>query len=168
MKYFVSIFFSLFFTILSNTVSAASLTDEATSRGINPDCITHLNTIEKSLGLSGLNLTFANPEETTTHPSLHSSTTHFNNGASIFSATLLPNLESCDVSIVLSTFVNNQSCEEVTQTRVATDETLKVERYADGVYTHIYPESNAYQLVLVSTGEQSCAMTESRMMWLGK
>lgn len=164
MKYFVSIFLSL---ILSNSVLAASLTEEAVSRGVNPNCITHLNNIEKSFGLNGLNVTFAKPEETKTHPSLHTSTKHFNNGATIFSSTLFPNGESCDVSIVLSTIINNQSCDDITQSRIAADATLKVTKYAEGTYTHIYPESNAYQLVLVATGEQSCVMTESRMMWLG-
>jgi len=166
MKYFAS-FLTLSFVLLCNTSSAATLTDEAISRGINQNCIIQLNSIEQSLGLNGLNLTFANPEETTTHPSLHSSTMYFNNGASIFSATLSPNENACDVSLVLSTFINNQSCDEVAQTRVAADATLKVAKYAKGTYTHIYPESNTYQLVLVATGEQSCSITETRMIWLG-
>jgi len=167
MKYFALLFSLFVLVILNNTASAASLTDEAVSRGLNQECITHLSRIEQSLGLNGLNLTFANPEETTTRPSLHSSTSHFNNGSRIFSATLSPNATSCDVSLVLSTFINNQSCDEVAQARVSADATLKVAKYAEGTYTHIYPESNAYQLVLVATGGQSCSMTESRMMWLG-
>jgi len=156
-------------TLITNAVYSGGLTKEAELRGVNSTCIGYLKQIEEPLNLSGLNLTFANPnpEEIKTRPSLHSSTSHFNNGVSIFSATLSPNATSCDVSLVLSTFINNQSCDEVVQARVAADATLKVAKYAEGTYTHIYPESNAYQLVLVATGKQSCSMTESRMMWLG-
>ena len=66
------------------------------------------------------------------------------------------------------TFINNQSCDEIIQARLNEDSSLIINQYVDGSYTHITPESNEYQLILVSTGDNSCTMTESQMMWPGE
>jgi hypothetical protein len=92
----------------------------------------------------------------------------YNNGSSIFSATLSPDGEYCYVSTVIVTEVNTQDCNDITTLKIAEDSTLKVSFYSDKDYSIITPEDNSYQLILISNGEQSCTMTESRMMWPGR
>ena len=45
---------------------------------------------------------------------------------------------------------------------------LKETTYADGVFTILTPPDNSYQLILTAAGENSCTMTETRMLWPGK
>jgi len=45
---------------------------------------------------------------------------------------------------------------------------LKETTYADGVFTILTPPDNSYQLILTAAGENSCAMTETRMLWPGR
>ena len=66
------------------------------------------------------------------------------------------------------TIVNNQSCDEIIQVRLNEDPSLLINQYADGSYTHITPKSSENQSILVSTGDSSCTMTESQMLWPGK
>jgi hypothetical protein len=66
------------------------------------------------------------------------------------------------------TVINNQSCNDIAQARLDEDSTINIKTYAEGSYIHLYPESNKYQLILVPTGDFSCAMAESQMLWPGK
>ena len=50
------------FLLLSLNIYASSLTDDAIKRGINETCTSYLGQIEKSYNLTGLNITFAHPE----------------------------------------------------------------------------------------------------------
>jgi hypothetical protein len=52
--------------------------------------------------------------------------------------------------------------------KVAEDSTLNVTIYADGDFSVITPEDNSYQMILIDNGEQSCTVTESKMMWPGR
>ncbi len=128
----------------------------------------YISQLENAYGLNGLNLTFVHPTESLTYPSLHTSNQKYNNGSSFFATTLSPDNEFCYVSVIMLTFINNQSCDEIIQARLNEDSSLIINQYVDGSYTHITPESNEYQLILVSTGDNSCTMTESQMMWPGE
>ena len=154
--------------LIANTVIAESLSSDAQERGINSTCISYLSQIEESYDLNGLNITFAHPSDPSLYPSLHVSSKKYNNGTSIFSATLSPDGEFCYVSTVHVTQVNTQNCNDITMLKVAEDPTLNVTIYADGDYSIITPENNIYQLILVNNGENSCTLTESRMMWPGR
>ena len=92
----------------------------------------------------------------------------YNNGSSIFSVNLSPDGEYCYVSTVNITSVKTQSCSEITTLKVVEDPSLKVTTYAEGDYSIITSEENNYQIILISNGELSCMMTETRMMWPGR
>ena len=154
--------------LIANIVIAASLSSEAQERGISATCSSYLGQLEESYDLNGLNITFAHPDDPSLYPSLHLSTKKYNNGSSVFSATLSPDGEFCYVSTVHVTQVNSQNCNDITMLKVAEDPTVNVTIYADGDYSIITPESNIYQLILVNNDENSCTLTESRMMWPGR
>jgi len=146
---------------------ATSLAKDAQNRGINETCSNYLEQIESSYGLSGLNITFAHPENPSLLPSLHISSQKYNNGASSFSATLMPYNEYCYLSTILVTAINNQSCTEIAQLK-SENENLELSSYADGGFIILTPEDNSYQTILASAGENACTMTEARMMWPGR
>jgi len=154
--------------LFSSNSFATSLTEDAQNRGINETCSNYLEQIESSYGLSGLNITFAHPENPSLLPSLHISSQKYNNGSSSFSATLMPDNDYCYLSTVLVTAINNQSCSEIAQIKSESDENLKVSVYADGNYTILTPSDGSFQAILTSSGDNSCTMTETRMMWPGK
>jgi len=154
--------------LLSMNVYASSLSDDAIERGINQTCSSYLNQVEQSYNLNGLNITFAHPENPGSLTSLHISSQKYNNGASIFSATLNPDEEYCYISTVLVTSVNNQTCAEITQLRLEVSPELQVSSYSNGDYTIITPKDNNYQIILTTLGETGCSMTETRMVWPGK
>jgi len=154
--------------LIANIVIAASLSSEAQERGISATCSSYLGQLEESYDLNGLNITFAHPSDPSIYPSLHVSNKKYNNGSSVFSATLSPDGEFCYVSTVHVTQVNTQNCNDITMLKVAEDPTVNVTIYADGDYSIITPENNIYQLILVNNGENSCTLTESRMMWPGR
>ena len=158
-----------FFLILNSVNSfASSLAEDASNRGINDVCSNYLSQIEQSYGLKGLNITFAHPENPLDLPSLHISTQKYNNGSSSFSATLTPDGEYCYLSTVQVTSLNGQSCSEITKIKVDSDQNLKVSVYADGNFTILTPLDESFQVILTSSGDKSCTMTETRMMWPGK
>jgi hypothetical protein len=160
---------SSFLIILFSVNSfATSLAEDAQNRGINETCSNYLQQIESSYGLSGLNITFAHPENPSLLPSLHISAQKYNNGSSSFSATLIPDEEYCYLSTVLVTAINNQSCSEIAQIKSENDENLKVSVYADGNFTILSPSDGSFQAILTSVGDNSCTMSEIRMMWPGK
>ena len=154
--------------LIANTVIAESLSSDAQERGINSTCLSYLSQIEESYDLNGLNITFAHPSDPSLYPSLHLSSKKYNNGSSVFSATLSPDGEYCYVSTVNVTEVNTQNCNDITMLKVAEDSTLNVTIYADGDFSVITPEDNSYQTVLISNGDHSCTLTESRMFWPGR
>ena len=155
-------------SLIANIVIAASLSSEAQERGISATCSSYLGQLEESYDLNGLNITFAHLSDPPLYPSLHLSTKKYNNGSSVFSATLSPDGEFCYVSTVHVTQVNTQNCNDITMLKVAEDPTVNVTIYADGDYSIITPENNNYQLILINSGENSCTLTESRMMWPGR
>ena len=154
--------------LIANIVIAASLSSEAQERGISATCSSYLGQLEESYDLNGLNITFAHPSDPSLYPSLHLSSKKYNNGTSIFSATLSPDGEYCYVSTVHVTQVNTQNCNDITMLKVAEDSTLNVTIYLDGDFSVITPEDNSYQIILIDNGEQPCTLTESRMMWPGR
>ena len=158
------------FLILLTSVNsfASSLSDDAVDRGISEVCSNYLSQIEQSYGLSGLNITFAHPENPSELPSLHISSQKYNNGSSSFSATLTPDTEYCYISTVQVTSINDQSCSNIAKIKVDSDQSLSVSVYADGNFTILTPPDNSFQAILTSSGEKSCTMTETRMMWPGK
>ena len=147
---------------------ATSLAEDAQNRGINETCANYLGQLESSYNLSGLNITIAHPESPSLLPSLHISAQKYNNGSSSFSATLIPDEEYCYLSTVLVTAINNQSCSEIAQIKSENDENLKVSVYADGKFTILSPSDGSFQAILTSVGDNSCTMSEIRMMWPGK
>ena len=154
--------------LIANIVIAASLSSEAQERGISATCSSYLGQLEESYDLNGLNITFAHPSDPSLYPSLHLSSRKYNNGSSVFSANLSPDGEYCYVSMVNVTQVNTQNCNDITMLKVAEDSTLNVTIYADGDFSVITPEDNSYQIILIDNGEQSCTLTETRMMWPGR
>ena len=168
MKRYLKLLLITIFTLITNIVIASSLTNDALERGINSTCASYLGQLEESFDLNGLNITFAHPSDPSLHPSLHLSSRKYNNGSSVFSATLSPDGEYCYISTVIVTEVNTQNCNDITMLKIAEDSTLKTTIYAEGDYSIITPEDNSYQIILISNGEQSCTMTESRMMWPGR
>ena len=155
-------------SLIANIVIASTLSSEAQERGINSTCSSYLGQLEESYDLSGLNITFAHPDNPSLYPSLHISTKNYNNGSSVFSANLSPDGEYCYVSTVNVTEVNTQNCNDIIDLRIAEDPTLKVTIYADGDCSTITPENGIYQIILISSKDQSCTMVESRMMWPGR
>ena len=168
MKQHIKKSIGIIFLLLSINVYALSLSDDAIERGISETCTSYLNQVEKSYNLSGLNITFAHPENPTSLPSLHISSQKYNNGSSTFSATLTPDEEYCYISTVLVTSVNNQTCSEISQLKQEVNPDLKVSSYADGDFTIIMPKDNSYQIILTSQGQTGCTMTETRMLWPGR
>jgi len=157
-----------FLALSFSRIFASTLAIEAELRGINSTCLTHLSQLENYYDSNGLNITFAHPADPSNHASLHTSSKKFNNGSSFFATTLSPDSEFCYVSVNKLTVINNQSCNDIAQARLAEDSTINIKTYAEGSYIHLYPESNKYQLILVPTGDFSCAMAESQMLWPGK
>ena len=155
-------------TLITNIVCANTLSSEAQDRGINSTCSLYLNQLEGIYNLDGLNLTFAYPVEPSLYPSLHSSTKKYNNGATIFSATLSPYDEYCYLSTVRVTIINNQNCNEVSTLKTKEDPALEIEVFSNGDYILMSPENQSYQLILVTTGINSCSMVEARMIWPGR
>ena len=147
---------------------ASSLAEDAKDRGINETCSNYLSQIEESYRLNGLNLTFAHPKSPSIFPSLHISTQKYNNGTSSFSASLIPDGEYCYLSTVQVTSIKNQSCIDITQIKVESDQNLIVSDYGDGVFTILSPSDSSYQTILTASSDNSCTITESRMMWPGK
>jgi len=168
MGYFLRLIILTLGILITNIVIANTLTNEAQERGINPTCATYLGQIEESYDLNGLNITFAHPSNPSLYPSLHLSNKKYNNGSTVFSASLSPDGEYCYVSTVNVTQVNTQNCNDITLLKVAEDSSLNVTIYADGDFSVITPVDNAYQIILIDNGEQSCTMIESRMMWPGR
>ena len=153
---------------ISGNSFASSLAEEAKLRGINETCLNYLGQVESSYGQKGLNITFAHPEIPSKLPSLHISSQKFNNGSSSFSATLMPDEENCYLSTVLVTTINNQSCAEIAQIRSENDLNLNVSFYADGNFIILAPSDGSFQSILTATGDNSCTMSETRMMWPGR
>ena len=168
MKRYLKLLLITIFTLITNIVIASALTNDALERGINSTCASYLGQLEESFDLNGLNITFAHPSDPSLYTSLHVSTKKYNNGSSVFSATLSPDGEYCYISTVIVTEINTQNCNDITMLKIAEDSTLKTTIYAEGDYSIITPEDNSYQIILISNGEQSCTMTESRMMWPGR
>ena len=160
--------FAIIILLLSSNSFASSLAEDAKNRGINETCSNYLGQIESSYELNGLNITFAHPENPSKFPSLHISSQKYNNGSSSFSATLTPDGDYCYLSTIMTTAINNQSCTEIAQIKVSNDENLKASNFAEGKFIILTPKDNAYQTILTSSGEDSCTITESRMMWPGR
>ena len=158
MNHFFRIFVLTLGGLIANTVIAESLSSDAQERGINSTCLSYLSQIEESYDLNGLNISFAHPSDPSLYPSLHLSSKKYNNGSSVFSATLSPDGGYCYVSTVNVTEVNTQNCNDITMLKVAEDSTLNVTIYADGDYSTITPQDDSYQLILISAGDQSCTM----------
>lgn len=166
-----AILIKLFFissVCLFTTANASTLYDDSINRGINETCSTYLDQIERSYGINGLNITFAHPEKPSQLPSLHIASQKFNNGSSFFSATLSPDEDFCYVSSILVTSVNNQSCLDITRIKTETNPDLKVMTYSDGGYTILTPPDQSYQVILTSSGNAGCTMSEIRMLWPGR
>jgi hypothetical protein len=144
------------------------LAEDAKNRGINETCSNYLEQIESSYGLNGLNITFAHPEKPSEFPSLHISSQKYNNGSSSFSATLSPDRDYCYLSTIMITAINNQSCLEIAKLKVSNDENLQASNYGDDKFIILTPKDNSYQTILTSSSENSCTITESRMMWPGR
>ncbi|MDB4139752.1 hypothetical protein N9746_04460 [Candidatus Thioglobus sp.] len=171
MEQYIKKIIATLFLLLSLNIFASSLSDDAIERGINETCASYLSQIEKSYnlnGLNGLNITFAHPEDPSLLPSLHISSQKYNNGSSLFSATLTPDEEYCYLSTVLITSVNNQTCSDISQLKLEVNPELQVSSYAEGDFTIITPKDNTYQIILTTQGETSCSMTETRMVWPGR
>ena len=168
MEQYIKKIIATLFLLLSLNIYASSLTDDAIKRGINETCTSYLSQIEKSYNLNGLNITFAHPEDPSLLPSLHISSQKYNNGSSLFSATLVPDEEYCYLSTVLITSVNNQTCSDISQLKLEVNPELQVSSYAEGDFTIITPKDNTYQIILTTQGEASCSMTETRMVWPGR
>ena len=158
----------IIFLLLSINVYALSLSDDAIERGISETCASYLSQVEKSYNLSGLNITFAHPENPALLPSLHISSQKYNNGSSTFSATLTPDEEYCYISTVLVTSVNNQTCSDISLLKLETNPDLVTSSYSDGDFTIITPKDNTYQIILTTQGETGCTMSETRMLWPGR
>ena len=137
--------------LIANIVFADTLENEASERGINSVCSSYIGQLSENYDLNGLNITFAHSNEPSLYPSLHLSSKKYNNGTSIFSATLSPDGEYCYVSTVHVTQVNTQNCNDITMLKVAEDPTVNVTIYADGDYSIITPENNTYQLTVSYT-----------------
>ena len=158
---------SLLLLFCSFYTHGSNLSDDAIARGVNKTCSSYLSQIEKSYNLNGLNITFAHPNNPSELPSLHVSSQKYNNGASSFSAALVPDNEYCYLSTILVTAINNQSCTEIAQLK-SKNENLELSSYADGGFIILTPIDNSYQTILTSAGYNACTMTEARMMWPGR
>jgi len=164
--FFLQLLFSILF--FSSNSFAGSLAQDALDRGIDNNCYNYLSQIESIYNLSGLNITFAHPENPSLLPSLHISTQRYDNGSSSFSATLMPDEEYCYISTILVTSIKNQSCSDIAQIKADNNQNLKVSVYAAGNYTILTPPDNSFHTILTSSTDESCTMTETRMMWPGR
>lgn len=167
MKY-LHLLISFSILLLFTNLNAASLLDDAKSRKINETCSSYLGQIEESYGLNGLNITFAHPENPSGLPSLHVSVQKYNNGASSFSATLVPDGDYCYLSSIYITSINDQSCSEVEEIKLYDNPNLQVNKYLDGTYIILTPADNSYQIILTSSSKKNCTITETRMLWPGR
>ena len=158
---------SLLLLFCSFCTHGSNLSDDAIARGVIKACSSYLSQIEKSYNLNGLNITIAHPDNPIEFPSLHVSSQKYNNGASSFSAALMPDNEYCYLSTILVTAINNQSCTEIAQLK-SKNENLELSSYADGGFIILTPNDNSYQTILTSAGDNACTMTEARMMWPGR
>jgi hypothetical protein len=168
MNYLIKLIILTLGGLITNIAISETLVIDAQQRGINSTCASYLGQIEESYGLNGLNITFAHPSDPSLLPSLHISTKNYNNGSSTFSATLSPDGDYCYLSTVIVTSVNNQNCEEITSLKKEESPSLNDTTYADGAFTILTPPDNKYQLILTTSGENGCMMTETRMLWPGK
>lgn len=168
MNYLIKLIILTLSGLITNIAISETLTIDAQERGINSTCASYLGQIEESYSLNGLNITFAHLSDPSLLPSLHISTKNYNNGSSTFSATLSPDGDYCYLSTVIVTSVNNQNCEEITSLKKEESPSLNETTYADGVFTILTPPDNKYQLILTTSGENGCMMTETRMLWPGK
>jgi hypothetical protein len=168
MKAYLKLISIISILLFSSQSYSSSLAEDAKDRGINETCNEYLSQIENSYGINGLNITFAHPKNPSLLPSLHVSSQKYNNGSSSFSVTLTPDGEYCYLSTILVTSINNQSCSEVAQIKIENDQNLQVSVYAEGNYTILTPSDGSFQAILTKSGESSCTMTESRMMWPGR
>ena len=168
MNYLIKLIILTLGGLIANIATSETLAIDAQERGISSTCVSYLSQIEESYNLNGLNITFAHPNEPSLFPSLHISTKNYNNGSSIFSATLSPDKDYCYLSTVIVTSVNNQNCEEITLLKKEESPLLNDTTYADGAFTILTPPDNSYQLILTVTGENGCTLTETRMLWPGR
>ena len=168
MNYLIKLIILTLGGLIANIATSETLPIDAQERGISSTCVSYLSQIEESYNLNGLNITFAHPNEPSLFPSLHISTKNYNNGSSIFSATLSPDKDYCYLSTVIVTSVNNQNCEKITLLKKEESPLLNDTTYADGAFTILTPPDNSYQLILTVTGESGCTMTETRMLWPGR
>ena len=168
MNYLIKLIILTLGGLIANIAISETLVIDAQERGINSTCASYLGQIEESYSLNGLNITFAHPSDPSLLPSLHISTKNYNNGSSTFSATLSPDGDYCYLSTVIVTSVNNQNCEEITSLKKEENPSLNDTTYADGAFTILTPPDNKYQLILTTSGENGCMMTETRMLWPGK
>ena len=168
MNYLIKLIILTLGGLITNIAISETLTIDAQERGINSTCASYLGQIEESYSLNGLNITFAHLSDPSLLPSLHISTKNYNNGSSTFSATLSPDGDYCYLSTVIVTSVNNQNCEEITLLKKEENPSLNDTTYADGAFTILTPPDNKYQLILTTSGENGCMMTETRMLWPGK
>jgi len=168
MNYLIKLIILTLGGLIANIATSETLAIDAQERGISSTCVSYLSQIEESYNLNGLNITFAHPNEPSLFPSLHISTKNYNNGSSIFSATLSPDKDYCYLSTVIVTSVNNQNCEKITLLKKEESPLLNDTTYADGTFTILTPPDNSYQLILTVTGESGCTMTETRMLWPGR
>ena len=166
-KYFNKIII-LILVVSCHNLNASTLSEDAIQRGINDTCASYLSQIESAYDISGLNITFAHPENPSLYPSLHVSSKKYNNGSSTFAATLAPDGEYCYLSTIVVTAINNQSCNEITDLKIKEDPELQASTYSDDNYTILTPIDNSYQIILTTSGERSCTMTETRMLWPGR
>ena len=155
-------------SLIINIVIADTLTNEAQARGINPTCLKYLEQIEQTNQLSGLNLTTTFSSNSSLTPSLHTKASKLKDGVSFFSTTLSPDGEFCNISVIATTHSNINNCKEITETRLNEDPNLKETNYADGSYTLLNHENDNYTVVLIDTGDSSCLLTETQMMWPGR
>ena len=168
MNYLIKLIILTLGGLIANIATSETLAIDAQERGISSTCVSYLSQIEESYNLNGLNITFAHPNEPSLFPSLHISTKNYNNGSSIFSATLSPDKDYCYLSTVIVTSVNNQNCEKITLLKKEESPLLNDTTYADGAFTILTPPDNSYQLILTITGESGCTITETRMLWPGR
>ncbi len=168
MNYLIKLIILTLGGLITNISISETLAIDAQERGINSTCASYLGQIEESYSLNGLNITFAHLSDPSLLPSLHISTKNYNNGSSTFSATLSPDGDYCYLSTVIVTSVNNQNCAEITSLKKEENPSLNDTTYADGAFTILTPPDNKYQLILTTSGENGCMMTETRMLWPGK
>ena len=168
MNYLIKLIILTLGGLFTNIAISETLTIDAQERGINSTCASYLGQIEESYSLNGLNITFAHLSDPSLLPSLHISTKNYNYGSSTFLATLSPDGDYCYLSTVIVTSVNNQNCEEITSLKKEESPSLNDTTYADGAFTILTLPDNKYQLILTTSGENGCMMTETRMLWPGK